>query len=478
MNTDASWPDVDTAWFRVLRMQTKLHRWAQERPRRRFDDLFNLVTDPAFLMVAWDRVRSNTGARSAGVDGWPARLVEERIGVVPFLQCIREDLEGGVFRPLPVKERLIPKPGTTKKRRLGVPTVQDRVVQAAIKQVLEPIFEADFQPCSYGFRPNRRTHDAIAEIHLFASRSYEWVFEADIEACFDSIDHAALLGRVRERVGDKRILGLVKSFLKAGVMRSDGSAERTITGTPQGGILSPLLANIALSVLDEHAMQSWHHTMGTQSRRQRRRIKGLANWRLIRYADDFVIMVTGTRDQAEGLRSAVEEVLVPMGLHLSPAKTQVVHIDEGFDFLGWRIQRHRKRGTNKRFVYTYPAKKAVSSVVGKVRDRTARTAHTNLKFLLISVNSLLRGWCNYFRHGASSNTFNYLRAYTWWRVARWIRKRHHGLSWKHIRRRLMGNSWNIAVDGTALFNPGGVKITRYRYRGMYIPTPWTRSDAA
>lgn len=478
MNADAPWPDVDTSWFRVLRMQTKLHQWAKEEPQRRFDDLFNLVADPAFLMVAWDRVRNNTGARSAGVDGWPARLVEERIGVIPFLSSIRADLRSGTFRPLPVKERLIPKPGTTKKRRLGVPTVQDRVVQATMKLVMEPIFEADFQPCSYGFRPNRRTHDAVAEIHLLASHSYEWVFEADIEACFDSIDHTALLGRVRRRIGDKRVTGLVKSFLKAGIMRSDGSKERTTTGTPQGGILSPLLANIALSVLDEHAMHCWHQTMGTQSRRQRRRIKGLANWRLIRYADDFVVMVTGTRDQAEQLRTTVEEVLAPMGLHLSPPKTQVVHIDKGFDFLGWRIQRHRKRGTNKRFVYTYPAKKSVLNVVGKIRKRTARTAQSNLKFLLISVNALLRGWCNYFRHGVSSNTFNYLRAYTWWRVARWIRKRHHGLSWKHIKRRYMNNSWHIAVDGTALFNPAGVKITRYRYRGSRIPTPWTIQDAA
>jgi RNA-directed DNA polymerase len=158
---------------------------------------------------------------------------------------------------------MIPKPGTSKKRRLGIPTGQDRIVQGALKLVLEPIFEADFHPCSYGFRPQRRAQDAVAEIHLLASHSYEWVFEADIEACFDSIDHAALMDRVRRRIGDKRVLALVKAFLKSGLLTEAGQPQETITGMPQGGILSPLLANIALSVLDDFAMTAWRDAIAS-----------------------------------------------------------------------------------------------------------------------------------------------------------------------------------------------------------------------
>jgi len=190
VNTGVPWPDADQAEARVLGIQTKLHRWATDDPKRRFDDLYNLVYDPAVLLVAWSRVRVNKGARSAGVDGQTARSIEAGRGVGALLNDLRADLKTRRFAPLPVRERLIPKRGG-KFRRLGIATVTDRVVQAALKLVLEPIFEADFQPCSYGFRPKRRAQDAIAEIHFFGSHSYEWVLEADITACFDEIDHAA-----------------------------------------------------------------------------------------------------------------------------------------------------------------------------------------------------------------------------------------------------------------------------------------------
>src|ERR1019366_4039347 len=234
VNTDDPWPDLDEAEYRVLVMQKKLHRWAVADPGRRFDDLANLVYDPAFLVVAWDRVRVNKGARTAGVDGVAPRSVGPWAGVM--LDRLRDDLKAGRFVPQRVREKVIPKtPG--KVRRLGIPTTVDRVVQAALKRVLEPIFEADFKPCSYGFRPRRRAQDAIAEIHHLASpkRNYEWVFEADIKACFDEIDHTALLGRVRHRVGDKRVLGWVKAFLRAGILTEEGLNRETNTGTPQVG---------------------------------------------------------------------------------------------------------------------------------------------------------------------------------------------------------------------------------------------------
>ena len=318
MNTGVLWPEQEWAEMQVLRIQTKLHQWAINDPDRRFDDLFNLVCDPAVLVVAWARVRGNRGKRSAGVDGIRPEAIF--FAAEGFLPRLREDLMARQFAPVPVRERMISKPGSSKRRRLGIPTARDRTVQAALKLVLEPIFEADFQPCSYGFRPRRRAQDAIAEIHQFASRSYEWVLEGDIEACFDEIDHTALMGRVRRRIGDKRILAVVKAFLHAGILGEDGQMRTTTTGTPQGGILSPLLANIALSVLDEHFTGAWQTNCGSTYQRTKRRRLGLANYRIVRYADDFVVLVAGTQAHAQDLREEVATVLAPMGLRLSEAK--------------------------------------------------------------------------------------------------------------------------------------------------------------
>ncbi|MQB01900.1 MAG: RNA-directed DNA polymerase [Actinobacteria bacterium] len=240
MNTDELEHALHGAEQRVLKIQTKLHRWARDDPHRRFDDVFNLVADPAFLLVGWDRVRGNKGARTAGVDGRTARSVAAEQGVEEFLDELRSQLRDRSFRPLPVRERTIPKTGG-KLRRLGIPTVADRVVQASLKLVMEPIFEADFLPCSYGFRPKRRAHDAVAEVHYLASspRKYEWIVEGDIKACFEEISHPALMGLVRVRIGDNRVLALVKAFLKAGILDEDRLRRETTTGTPQGGILSP-----------------------------------------------------------------------------------------------------------------------------------------------------------------------------------------------------------------------------------------------
>jgi group II intron reverse transcriptase/maturase len=286
VNAGAPWPAPKMAEERVLGIQRKLHKWAQDDQDRRFNDLHNLVCDPATLQVAWRRVRANRGSRSAGVDGRSAAYVEKVLGVERFLAELREELRSGSYRPLPVRERMIPKRGG-KRRRLGIATVRDRVVQAALKLVLEPIFEVDFEPCSYGFRPGRRAQDAIAEVHFFTTRSYEWIVEADIEACFDRLSHVAILDGVRARIVDRRILRLVKAFLKAGIMSEHGGLETQLTGTPQGGILSPLMSNVALSALDEHFARAWE-VMGDTTERKKRRRQGKANYRLVRYADDCV----------------------------------------------------------------------------------------------------------------------------------------------------------------------------------------------
>ena len=456
---------------RVLEIQTKLHQWASDDTGRVFADLFNLVADPAFLMIAWARVRGNRGARSAGVDGVPPAALTpvERA----FLTRLRDQVKSGKFAPVPVRERMIPKRGG-KLRSLGIPTATDRVVQASLKLVLEPIFEADFQPCSYGFRPKRRAQDAIAEIHMLGSNSYEWVLDADITACFDEIDHTALMQRVRRRVGDKRVLRLVKAFLKAGVLSEEGISRDTKTGTPQGGILSPLLANIALSVLDEHFARIWQAEMATRVDRARRRRQGQATYRVVRYADDFVVMVAGSRQHAEAVREQIIPVLDSVGLRLSEEKTTIAHLDEGFEFLGFRIQRQTKRGSHKRFVYTWVAKRSLASIKAKVKTITRQGTNNSLKDLLRQLNPVLRGWTNYFRHAVAKQTFTYLQEYTWRRVIGWLRRKYRRGNWKQLRRRLGG--WWPQEDETALFDTRTVPITRYRYRGAAIPTPWTPQE--
>ncbi len=453
---------------RVLGIQRKLHKWASDDQDRGFSDLHNLVCDPATLLVAWRRVRGNRGSRSAGIDGQTAYEIETRQGVERFLGELREELRAGTFRPLAVKERAIPK-RSGKLRYLGIPTVRDRVVQAALKLVLEPIFEVDFQPCSYGFRPGRRTQDALAEIQHFTFRSYEWIVEGDIEACFDRIDHTALMDRVRRRIKDKRVLALIKAFLKAGVLRQHGHLARSVTGTPQGEILSPLLANIALSALDEHFVQAWQ-AMGTVSQRYYARKRGAATYRLVRYADDFVICVAGTRRHAEALVTETAQVLRPLGLTLSLEKTRITHIDEGVDFLGWRIKRDRGR-RGRPGIFLFPSKAALATVKAKIKQITRSGTNQSLDQLLHRLNPVLRGWCAYFRSGQCSRTFQYLRQYTWRRVTGWLRRKYPKRSWRWLRRHHLPRWWPTGTE-TVLYNPAAVSTTRYRYRAARIETPW------
>ena len=480
LNGDALAGRVLTRAEWVSETQAKLHRWAVADPGRRFDDLFNLVHDPATLLVAWDRVAANRGANTAGTDGWTVTRIETDVGVAVFLDDLRMQIKSGQFRPEPVRERTIPKPGGSGKvRRLGIPTVTDRVVQAALKLVLEPIFEADFEPVSYGFRPERRAQDAIAEIHHFGTQGYRWVLDADIEACFDSIDHAALMDRVRVRVKDKRVLRLVKAFLKAGILTELGDHENTDAGTPQGGILSPLLANIALTVLDEHLHAPWKPggSTGTAYQRSSRRRKGLPNRRLVRYADDFVVLTDGTESHLQDLREDIAQVLAPLGLRFSAAKTRIVHMSQGFDFLGFRIQWKRKRGTNKWHVYTFIADRPLRSVKAKIRALTPRTSQQDLRAVLIRINQITRGWANYFKHAVAKRTFSHLQHYTWWRIVRMMRTRHRW-KWKDVRRWLADHTgrWQpISADGIELFNPETIPIRRYRYRGTKIPNPWVQA---
>lgn len=469
MNTGAPFPGVEVAQERVLYYQRKLHEWASDDAERRFCDLWNLVCDPATLVVAWSRVSRNRGSRTAGVDAATRRHVEAR-GVEQFLRELRGELRAGTFRPLPVRERLIPK-RDGRMRRLGIPTLKDRVVQMALKLVMEPIFESGFYPSSYAYRPGRRAQDAIAEIHHFtkAPSNYEWVVETDIEACFDRLPHRLILDEVGRRIGDKRVLALVRSFLKAGLMAETGRLKRTVTGTPQGGIASPLFANIALSALDRQYEADWQE-MSRNHRRQTLQRKGYPTYRLVRYADDLLLLVKGTREQAEALLEELAGRVQALGLSLKPEKTAITHIDEGFLFLGQRIVRRPK--ASKHYVYTFVSNESLGSIRRRVKALTGRsTTNMELSELIAALNPVLRGWGNYYRHAAAKRTLDYLAYYAWWRVGRWLRKKHPRLTWKQINRRYTSEG-TFHDKGIVLFNPGSISVTRYRYRGARIPNPW------
>lgn len=476
MNSSAPWPEPATARVRVLDHQRKLHRWARTEPDRRFGDVFNLICDQATLVVAWERVAGNQGARTAGVDAVTRRHVERR-GVMPFLEELRSSLRDGTFQPQPVRQATIPKKGG-KVRRLGIPTLRDRVAQMALKVVLEPIFEADFYPSSYGYRPGRRAQDAVAEIHHFTSRpsNYEWVIEGDITACFDNVDHRVLMRLVEERVKDRKVLNLVRGFLKSGVIEEHGGYAASLNGTPQGGIISPLLANIYLSVLDRHFADRWNTDMSPAWRRQHRRRRGLANYRLVRYADDFIVLVHGDRSDAEEIRANIATLLADrLKMTLSADKTHITHIDSGFDFLGFRIQR-KTRGDARTVVLTYPSKEALAAAKHKIKRLTGRgTTSLRLEDVLRQVNPILRGWAAYFRYGASKKTFSYLGYYAWWRMILWIRRKHPHTSWKQIRRRYYGAD-RISDNGVTLYNPARMQVRRYRYRGAQICTHYNLDD--
>ena len=470
MNTNAQ--EEIKRW--VLAWQRKLHRWTMNDKDKKHKDLFNLVYDPRTLQEAWNHVKANKGSRTAGMDGQTRRSIESGLGVEKFLEYLHKELKRGTYLPQPVIEKLIPKPGG-KFRRLGIPTLKDRVVQQALRMVLEPIFEADFYVSSYAYRPGRRAQDAIQNIFHFIRPcvGYTWAVEGDIRGCFDNVHHGVLMEEIRKRITDKKILRIIRIILKAGVMTELGVYQRTITGTPQGGILSPLLANIYLSRLDQYFNQKWKRYCSS-SNRCRLRKKGLATCYLIRFADDFVILVKGTQEQANSLKEEAAQYLKEdLKMELSWEKTRVTSVKEGFDFLGFRmVLKENHRGQIG--VRVYPSKKSLKSVQKKIKEITSiATTNLSLTDTLVELNRVLRGWTNYFRFAHSKKTFSYLDHYSWRRVYRWMRKKHRRLAAKTLVQRYCPD-WNFREGEFVRFNPSKVKVERYGYRGNRIPTPWNQ----
>jgi len=401
-------------------IQRTLSLKAERKSDHRFENLYDLLYDRDWLRLAHDHVAKNAGSVTAGCDGINMEAFDENLE--DNLQRLAQDLKAETFDPYPVRRTFIPKsPG--KVRPLGIPTIRDRIVQEALRMILEPIYEADFSQYSFGFRPNRCTMDAL-KATLWSTTERKkmfWVIEGDISSYFDTINHRKLLKLLGKRIKDKKILKLTWKFLRAGVM--EGKLFRdTKIGTPQGGIISPLLANVYLSELDRYMER---YTAITKKEKTARRRQGKANYVYIRYADDFVVLCNGTKEEAERLKEELYTFLQQaLKLTLSKEKTKVTHLNDGFKFLGFWVQ--RKPGSERMGTKLLIPPEAVEKVIDKIAVTTGKTSfEDSANSKILALNRIIGGWCRYYQYTSkASSTFSKVDHYAFWMLSHWIGRKY------------------------------------------------------
>jgi RNA-directed DNA polymerase len=420
---------------RVRDLQRTLYRAAKADPGRRFHALYDKVYRRDVLERAWESVRANRGA--AGIDRQTIADVE-RHGIARLLDELAADLKDGSYRPLAARRVFIPKPGRPDEQRpLSIPTVRDRVAQAALKTVIEPIFEADMLECSFGFRPKRSAHDALQVLIDEAWGGRRWVAESDVSDCFGAIPHSGLMSAIEERISDRHVLKLLRAMLRSGVM-DDGAIERSVTGTPQGGVISPCLCNVYLHRLDRQWAKRGHGV-------------------LVRYADDLLAMCR-TREEAEAALDALRLILAELGLELKDAKTRIVHLaegGEGVDFLGFHHRWVRaKRAKHVQFLARWPSHRAMQHARDRVREITARERLLlPVEDVVRDLNRYLRGWAGYFRYGNSARHFNLIEHHAHDRLALFVAKRHQrsrAFGWRVVTYSSPNRLGLISLSGTVV----------------------------
>lgn len=459
---------------KMTQKQETLAKTASENPDRRFTNLYSLMHWDCWIRCAVDTVIARKGSQTAGVDGKSRDYFKENYE--QQVRILLDELKDKTYQPMPVRRVYINK-ANGKKRPLGIPALRDRFVQEALRMILDPIFESDFQPHSYGFRKGRRTMDAIAVIMpLFNSSAKQYyVIEGDLKSYFDTVNHRILMKLLKRRIADKDIIDLIVKFLKAGVMEDQLFAS-TDDGVPQGGIISPLFANVYLNEFDKWAEDKWNSH--TPYQRSLIRKSGRGHYRMVRYADDFVVVSSDTMAGVKQTKAEIKDYLEKeLKLTLSEDKTKITHVNEGFNFLGFNIQRRKPEG--RWVTHLRPTDSSIKKIRTKIKEQTTRR-YTILDEVnrLSSLNAMVRGWCEYSKHTSLQSDLEKVSRYVWHRYHGWLLKKFKDSrkqqlirdKTKHIRNRTRWTA-KLIEDGKELFvyqwlpSPSELQRSKYMQKG-------------
>jgi len=469
--------------------QSSLATKSRQQPNYRFGGLYKVISEEEWLKQALEKVLENTGARTAGIDGIARDDLRSGKRRNALARRLHASLRSGNYHPKPVRRVYIPKPGKDEMRPLGIPTIADRVVQEALRMVMEPIWESKFLRCSHGFRPGHRTMDCVylCRTRIQPRNKFYWVIEGDIRKCFDRINHRILINQIERGTDDHRLLDLCSVMLEAGVME-DGLVSPSLEGTPQGGIISPLWANIYL-----HDFDQWHwdnYTGLTRKDKAWRRKHGLGNAVMTRYADDFIVLTNGTHSGTQHMKDEIAEFMQgKLKLELNMEKTHVTHVQDGFDFLGFHMLWRTKKGrASKAWLQITPTKGNIHKVKDKIRDLTgSRMFYIPDRELFLAANAIIRGWAHYYQHVNAMETFSSL---DWWlnqRLVRRLQRKYNQpigkILTKYRQRQTVNargkpcNRWNLYADSIWLFLASDVKkVKYYPTREQWETNPYSKAQ--